>query len=215
MSRAWKYIAFVCLMPLVGCDIETDASSRRTSKGPVIKAASTENLSQVDHPEYVSWSRFPVGTAVVRRKVVSGEAESVQVITTLRLVEKSKARVVVENQITVERPGQAAQQNPILTVEFPATFPLPSGMRLEQFTLPSLKARPIGDGVHSAGGREFKAQVFTWDEVNEAGPMTVKLWRSDDIPGRMLRQEISGRNHQSIEEVVEIDLVESSGSAAK
>lgn len=156
-----------------------------------------------------------MGTAVVRKKVVSGESESVQVITTLRLTEKSTAKVVVEQQITVERPGQAAQENPVLTVDFPATFPLPAGMRLEQFTLPSLKARPIGDEIHSTSGREFKAQVFTWDEVNETGPMTVKLWRSDDIPGRMLRQEISGRNHRSIEEVVEIVSPDASGPPTK
>jgi hypothetical protein len=67
-----------------------------------------------------------------------------------------------------------------------------------------MKAKLSGEETRSACGREYQTELFTWDERNEAGPMTVKLWRTDDIPGRMLRQEINGRNHESIEEVVEI-----------
>jgi len=58
--------------------------------------------------------------------------------------------------------------------------------------------------TREACGQSFLTQVFTWEERNETGPMAVKLWRANDVPGRMLRQEISGHMHDSIEEIVEI-----------
>jgi len=145
-----------------------------------------------------------VGIVVVRKKEVAGGSETVQVTTTLRLAEKTTDKVVVESQVTVDRPGHPPTQNATQKVDFPATFPLPNGLRLEQFSLPSLKASQTGEETRQVCGQDYKTQLFTWDEVNETGPMTVKLWRSDDIPGRMLRQEIQGHNHVSIEEVVEI-----------
>jgi hypothetical protein len=77
-------------------------------------------------------------------------------------------------------------------------------MKLEQFSLPSLRAQHIGEELRDVCGRHYKIQVFTWEERNETGPMALKLWRSDDVPGRMVRQEIDGPNHHSIEEIVEI-----------
>jgi hypothetical protein len=128
----------------------------------------------------------------------------VRVTTTLRLAEKTANKVVVESQVSVDRPGDPLEQNPPFNADFPATFRLPPGMEREQFFLPSLKAKKIGEEPRPACGREYQTQLFTWEERNESGPMAVKLWRSDDIPGRMLRQEINGHNHVSVEEVVEI-----------
>ena len=83
-------------------------------------------------------------------------------------------------------------------------------MKIEQFSLPSLKAKQVGEEALEAGGREFKAQVFAWDERNETGPMADKALalRADDVPGRMLRQEIEGHQHHSVEQVVKIAVPE-------
>jgi hypothetical protein len=205
---SWSRAAVAGLIFLVGCGNEVDRGFRSQGTAPPgsVAPAQAENLPRVAHPEYAGWSRFPVGTVVARKKEIASESETVRVTTTLRLIEKGADKVVVESQVTVDRPGHPRQQNPPLNVDFPATFPLPQGMQLEQFSLPSLKARQVGEEGRQACGREYQAQLFTWDEVNETGPMTVKLWRSDDIPGRMLRQEINGRDHISVEEVVEITL---------
>lgn len=76
-----------------------------------------------------------------------------------------------------------------MLMDFPAKFRLPSGMRLEQFRLPSLKARRTGGESVKIESVEYQAETFEWQEVNEAGPMTVKIWRSDMVPGRLLRQD--------------------------
>jgi len=164
----------------------------------------TDHLPLVDHPEYVNWSQFPVGTYVIRKKEVTNDFSQVRVTTRLRLRERSAEKIVVESQVTVDRSGEPLVENPPQELQFPAQFRLPSGMKIEQFLLPSLRAKQVGEEAREAGGREFKAQVFAWDERNETGPMAVKLWRSDEVPGRMLRQEIEGRQHHSVEEVVEI-----------
>src|SRR5262245_38934568 len=197
--------AALCIL-LSGCGSETTTSTSSRGAPPegYVAPAATDDLPLADHPEYVAWSRFPVGTGIVRKKEVSNESGSVRVTTTLRLAEKTADKVLVESQVTVDRPGQPLVENPPQTFNFPATFPLPAGMRLEQFSLPSLKAKATGEETRTACGREFQAQLFTWNEVNEAGPMAVKYWRSDEVPGRMVRQEISGRTQTSVEEVVEI-----------
>lgn len=207
MSKSWSTpVAAASLIVLVGCDAETGTGfqSQGTSPPGYVAPAPLENLPLVAHPEYANWSRFPVGIVVVRKKVVTNESETVWVTTTLRLTEKTTEKVVVESQVTVDRPGNPLEQNPRLTVGFPATFPLPKGLRLEQFSLPSLKAKQTGEETRQACGHDYQTQLFTWEEVNENGPMAIQLWRSDDIPGRMLRQEINGRKHLSVEEVVEI-----------
>jgi len=125
------------------------------------------------------------------------------VTTKLRLTEKTSDKVVVESQITVDRVGEGRIENPPSSTSFPAQFRLPAGMQIEQFSLPSLKAKLVGDETRSAAGREYQAQLFTWQERNETGPMTVRYWRSDAMPGRLVRQEITGENHKSVEEAVE------------
>ena len=198
--------ALPILILFAGCGSESRSSY--TSQGPLppgyVAPASTKHLRLVDHPEYVNWSRFPVGIIVVRKKEVTNNFGTVRVTTTLRLAEKTADKVIVESQVTVDRSGESVVENPPQRFNFPATFRLPEGMKLQQFSLPSLKARQVGEESRSACGREYKTEVFTWDEVNEAGPMAVKLWRTDDIPGRMLRQEINGHMHASVEEIVEI-----------
>jgi hypothetical protein len=39
-------------------------------------------------------------------------------------------------------------------------------------------------------GKTVTAELFEWSESNETGPMTVKLWRSNEVPGRIVRQEM-------------------------
>jgi hypothetical protein len=197
---------FAGLIFLAGCggEMEEDYISQGPLPPGYVAPASTEHLPLVDHPEYVNWSKFLVGTEVVRKKEVSNDVAAVRVTTTLRLAEKTAHKVVVESQVTVDRSGEPLVKNPPQKFDFPAKFRLPDGMKLEQFLLPSLKAEQIGEELRVACGQDFNTQLFTWDERNETGPMKVKLWRSDDIPGRMLRQEINGHMHFSVEEVVEI-----------
>lgn len=204
LASAWL---LACLLPGGACDRPPAPPSHPVAVGNSPESPADQPLLDqplLDHPEFVHWKQFPVGTGAVRRKEVTNQHGVVRVTTRVHLAESNAQRVVVETQITVEHQGQAPLENPPLRAEFPARFRLPPGMQPEQFSLPSLKARRVGAERREALGREFPAQVFQWDEVNEAGPMQVKLWWSDEVPGRILRQEINGHEHQSVEEVAEI-----------
>src|SRR5262245_23885974 len=207
MNEPWmNWAACIGLLCLVVCGSESSGGARSQGALPAgyVAPAPTDNLPLVDHPEHAAWSRFPVGAGVVRKKEVTNEFGTVRVTTTVRLADKTADKVVVESQITVDRAAEGLVENPPQTAGFPAKFRLPANMKLEQFALPSLRAKLVGEESREVAGREFKAEVFTWQESTERGSMTVKLWRSDEIPGRMLRQEINGPMHNSVEEVVEI-----------
>jgi hypothetical protein len=156
------------------------------NRGSNTQAPST----RIAHPEYANWSRFDVGTQAIRDRVVSNASGKVHVTTSLTLAEKTDEHVEIVSQVTVQRPNEAIQENPPESTRFPATFALPDGMTKEYFQLPSPKAVKISEEPQELAGKSFVADVYEWTESNETGPMKIKLWRSDEVPGRIYRQEM-------------------------
>jgi hypothetical protein len=144
----------------------------------------------LDHPEFANWSRFPVGTSISRIRTVTNEFGEVKVTTRMWLESKSEKEVEVGSQIHVERPNEPLEENPESFTKYPAQFGLPEGMDPDFFLLPTAKARKTGEAIVTVDGREVTSEIFEWEESNETGPMSVKLWRSNDIPGRIVRQEM-------------------------
>jgi len=205
-SFAVLLVATMIFLP-IGCTPQTPQISPVDTAVP-----KPPDLPQVSHPEYSHWSRFPIGTKVVRFKEASNEHGKVKVTTTITLADKTDKQVVVETQITVEREGMPAEVNPSFTAEYPASFPLPANLKLEQFTLPSLKAKEVGEESQNVCGKDYTTKLYSWQEVNETGPMEVKVWRSDDVPGRTVREEsltLSSQN-KSLETVTEISIPDNS-----
>jgi hypothetical protein len=190
---------------LVGCD-QVDRSTGPAQ--PVTKKSAEESLPSVAHPEYVHWSKFPAKSLVMRRKVVSNPNGEVVATTKMWLESKSSDSVSVGSHITVKRPDMPLADNGEDFVSYPATYELPKGFEESQFYLPSMKAKEVGKEIVRIGKSEFQATIFEWEERSEAGPTTVKLWRSDEIPGKLLRQELFTESSEtkSIEEATEFKL---------
>jgi hypothetical protein len=186
------YCACACV---VGCDTgrnkpilppqTTSSQASGTSDG-----VKTTAKLMLDHPEYANWSRFPVRSRITRKRVVSNDNGQVRVTTQMWLDSKSATEVAVGSQVTVERDGYPLEVNPESITKYPAQFALPEGMSPDYFLLPSQKAKLMGTERMTIGDREFETEVFEWSENNEAGPMSVKLWRSIEMPGRIVRQEL-------------------------
>ena len=173
---------------LIGCGSSSPPPAP-VAAAPAVAAADDRPL--VDDPDYQNWKAFPVHTTVTRKKVSRNEHDSVTEVLTLRLVEVTAAKVVVESQVTVERPNARPVMNPPTKREYPARFRLPPGMTAEQFQKPSLKAKASGEETLTVGGKAYRAAVFTWEDATEAGPMPNKLWQSDAMPGRLVKQQMS------------------------
>ncbi len=188
----------------------TACGPTQTSNEPIgyVPPKPKDNLPLVDHPEYVHWSQFPVDSYVVRKKTVTNENGSVYVTTKVRLAEKTEKQVVVEQQVTVVRP-EGTRVNEPQYLRFPAHFRLPEDVDYESYLTPSRKAKKTGTEKINLAGHDFETDIYEWEEVNEAGPMTVKLWRSESVPGRMLREEslIKRDGDTGLEELVELNLL--------
>lgn len=158
------------------------------------------------HADYANWKRFPVGTAVTRKKVVTNSQGSLTETTVVRLTELTDAKAVVEMQITVERQDTPPTVNPPMRLDYPATFRVPPGLTAEQMGLPSLKAKKTGQEAVTVAGKEYPAAVYEWQDSTEAGPMPTKAWLSDAIPGRLVKLEsrVAGVGNSTAEEVVEV-----------
>ncbi|MFN7737264.1 MAG: hypothetical protein ACK5O8_14185 [Pirellula sp.] len=198
----------VCLA--IGCEDKRPIVPKTTSaqSGSATKRVTPSNPVLLDHPEYANWSRFPVGASITRKRVVTNEFGEVHVTTKMWLEGKSPEQVAVGSQISVVRSDNPPEINPPSSTTYPAKFELPSGLKPELFLLPSSKAKLVGEESVTIGDLEVKAEVFEWTENNEAGPMTVKLWRSEEIPGRIVRQEMmtESSSTKTLEQISELTL---------
>ncbi len=198
-------LSIVLLLALFSAGCFGGNTSSNVEVAPVAKQ---EEGEEVAHPEYAHWSQFPIGAKTVRRKEVSNEQGKVVVTTTVKLLEKSDRQVVVETQISVERSGEAKLDNPPFTAEYPDMFRLPKNMSLDQFRLPSLKAKLEGTEEMEIVGEKFQVEKYVWQESNEAGPMDIVVWRCDKIPGRTVREETITKSLSSTsrEDVIEFEI---------
>lgn len=197
-----NYWIVLALTLSVGCTAGSTASK------PEVPSAKVEQGEEVAHPEFAHWSQFPVGAKTVRRKEVSNDQGKVVVTTTVKLLDKNERQVVVETQVSVERSGEPKLENPPFTAEYPATFRLPKNMSLDQFRLPSLKAKADGEEEMEIAGQKYQVEKFVWQESNEAGPMDVMVWRCDKVPGRTVREEslTKSLSNKSLEQVIEVSI---------
>ncbi|MCU0707185.1 MAG: hypothetical protein MUF23_02730 [Pirellula sp.] len=200
----------ICGCACLGCAYEsnpgnpTPMASSQGSEGSESgnKPDGDHNVQRVtavmlDHPEYANWSRFPVGTSITRKRTVTNEFGEVKVTTRMWLESKSEKEVEVGSQINVARPNEPLEENPDSFTKYPAQFQLPEGMDPNFFLLPTANAKKAGEEVVVVDGREVTAEVYEWEDRNETGPMDVKLWRSIDVPGRIVRQEMITRSSQT------------------
>jgi hypothetical protein len=210
-TRARVYVfCLISSFPLtqIGC------TQTASSSAPVVNGAAATEIAKtmgepVDNPDYLRWHRFPLGTRVVRKREIVNSQGKVEVVTTLTLREKTEKKIRVDQQVTVIRLESTLENEP-QSLDYAAKFEMPEGMKLESFALPSLKAQQTGIDDIEVLGKTYEADVFEWVEQNERGPMSVKLWRSDEIPGSTLKEEsvVKNGNDRILEMVIEINIPE-------
>lgn len=205
-------LAVATSVPYLGCD-QADKRPilpvKQAGEATAATSAPRPEPITVAHPEYENWSRFPKGASITRSRTVTNEFGEVRVTTKMWLEDKSDREVTVGSQIHVVRSGDYPEENnPPSTTKYAASFQVPQGMTPEFFQKPSDKAKLVGKEMVGIADREFETEVFEWTENNEAGPMKIKLWRSIDVPGRIVRQEMltESSGTKTLEVVSQLDL---------
>lgn len=193
---------------LLGCGSEPKPKGVAQMPEGYVAPEPTENLPLHDNPEYANWKGFKVGTKVVRKKITKNASDQVTETQSLKLLEVTGDKVVLETQITVERPNYPTKENAPFKIEHSAKFRLPKNLKLEQFTKPSVKATEISEETLKVLGKEYKGKLFTWEDQTESGPMPHKYWESMDFPGRLLKHEgfvkKEGASTSTTEEIIEV-----------
>ena len=195
-------IVFV-VMIVCGCGTRENPPATVASPSMITMGPLVANL------DYANWSRYPIGTAVKIRSVTSrGPVETIS-IETYQLAQLTDTEVVVERQNTTERnDGSYKAVNPPEMRKYKKSFSLPAGMKQEDFAKPSLKAKSAGNESIEVLGKTYAAEVFTWNDHTEAGDMKVKIWLSDEMPGRVVQQtmEVVGIETKTVEQVIELTI---------
>lgn len=193
-------LLFVVLTAIVGC------GSPPAAQTAVPAPPAPPSSRPVEHPDYAAWKKFKPGTVVKRRAVVSraDSANKVVATETFTLIELTPAGAVVERQKTVERIGEEARVDvaPPERRTAPATFALPEGMVADEFAKPSRDAKLTGEEVVTVAGKEYKCRVYTFSNGTEAGPMAIRVWWCDEMPGRLVKQTMGTPNGNATEETV-------------
>jgi hypothetical protein len=192
---------------IIGCGSSTPSKSQSALNVP---APGGDHLKSVPNGDFLSWSKFPEGTKVVRRKTLESDVGVTTETTTLRLVSAKPNSVAVESQTTVIRP-QGTTENPPQSFIYQAEYKIPKEMSAEQFLLPDPKAKILGSEKLTLLGKEYDASVYQWQSMLESGPIDVKGWFNDNFPGRQLKTEIDFRNDKfkGSETILEVSIPDS------
>ena len=96
-----------------------------------------------------------------------------------------------------------------MTIEYPASFRLPPKMDASKFALPAQNAEATGQESIQFDGKDYQAVIYSWTGSSEAGPTKNKMWFSNEIPGRLLRHEMSCKAFTSNENIAAIEIPKS------
>lgn len=206
-----RLFPLILLLPIalcIGCRPSGVNQSQQEVSKPVDATAKSSGpkLRSVDNPNYLTWSKFPVGTQVVRVNKIVNDQGTVTVTTSLKLQEIDKSIAKVESQITVERPSDLTV-NPPQILDYLAKQSVLESTTDEQVAAPLKEAKLLRTESISVLGKEFQAKVYTWKTALESGPADVIGWYSDEFPGRQIKQEIDfGEGGKGTEEITRFDV---------
>lgn len=147
----------------------------------IVSTVATTDAQQVDNPEYKSWSGFKAGAWVKFKMVSEAGGTKTEMEQTVKLVEMTPAKAVVETGMVAAGNKLPAQKRDIpakITIE---TAKAPKDVKV---------SKPAeGDEDVDVGGKKVKAH---WVEstTEASGYKTVaKVWQAKGVPGGTVKME--------------------------
>jgi hypothetical protein len=146
---------------------------------------------KLDNPEFANWSKFKKGTSVMVKTTSTFDGFTKNSTTISTLVEVGGDKVVVEITTVDKFLGKENKQPPIKR-DINKTVALPKGAKKEEFA----GGKPPGtyeEGTETldVGGAEVKAKWYKYRVDLGGTKIEAKQWTSDDVPGRVVKSEIT------------------------
>lgn len=169
--------------------------------------ADSSDWKRVDNLEYLNWKKFPVGTEVVRTSVTTTAGKSVTTVERFTLKAVSDDELVVDRQnTTTHSEGGYHQANPPDPRKIAPRILVHPEVDADSFRKPDPKAKRAGKEKLTVLGKEYECDKWEWIGTTDQGPMNVTAWLSDDMPGRVVKQEMKVPKVMSsaVEQVTEL-----------
>ena len=148
----------------------------------------------VDNPHYLAWSRFKPGTQVEMDMSVGVGGQKMVTKVAMTLSDVSAERAVVDTVARISVPGLpgAGDREEKQTRTFAAKV---HQSEAERAFMPSNaigESRETGTETVAAAGREYRCTVREFDGTIQNQPAKGKMWRSERVPGGLVKMEASG-----------------------
>ncbi|HEV2295086.1 MAG TPA: hypothetical protein VGR35_14620 [Tepidisphaeraceae bacterium] len=188
--------SFAVALLLVSSACLTPARGKATT-APAAPTTAPEPM--VDNPHYLAWSKYKPGTQVDLDMKVRAGGQQFTTNVTLTLEEVTPERAVVESVSKMHVPGLLAQEQKQVHT-FSAKVPKSEA---EQADLPpgsTGEVKDLGTETIQVAGKRYDAKVIEFTGSAGGNVTQGKMWRSDEVPGGLLKMESSGPN-------VKVDMV--------
>jgi hypothetical protein len=147
---------------------------------PAPSHAAAFNREQVDNPNYTNWARFKPGTTIKTRTISEFGGQRNEMNSTIRLIEVTPSKVVIETQTNSNYAGNIMKGEPQRS-DIPA--------KIDRLPTTDTVRPKTGQEEVTVAGKRYRA---TWTETvleNSGIRTTSRTWSSDDFPGMTLRSQ--------------------------
>ena len=137
--------------------------------------------AQVDNPEYARWSGFKTGAWVKFRMVTEASGTKTEMEQTVKLVELTPAKAVVETGMVMAGNKLPAQKREI-----------PAKIQTEAAKAPkdAKVSKPAeGDEEIDVGGKKVKAHWVESTTETGGNKTVAKVWQAKAVPGATVKME--------------------------
>ena len=145
----------------------------------------------VPNPEFANWSKFKKGTSVTLKSTSEVMGMTSEVLITNTLLEAGADKLVIETA-SVAKVNNMEFKSPPVKRDVPKAVPVPKGLKKED----AAAGKPPGtveEGTETlkVGGVEVKAKWYKYTADVEKIKTEGKTWTSDDVPGMLVKSEIT------------------------
>lgn len=150
-----------------------------------------ETPEMVANPAYTSWAKHKVGTKVLMAQTMNAAGMDMKHEVTQTLLEVTPEKAVVELNIKMNIAGQVREQKRNLDVAAKVE-------KGKEYAPPGVKGtvKEAGNEKIDVAGKSYDCKVIEFAGEGAQGKSTGKMWRNDEIPGTLVKLDMSFEGQQ-------------------